>query len=477
MKNILPIILMASSIGAWAQTPIQVQTKTENYDLSDAYSITFENGGQTQVIKTKSQGEIRVPLADLKQIYFNDTLVTLADQIKNLEGCEIMKTILFEENSGLAPYMFAPYLNASNISRVFIPTDKAFEAIPVVNSQNPNIPCVLSVALDRNASFPFCAQLRSFDIETGEVGSVLVGVTISSAELGSFLKRLVLNQFAFGNGKELKTVTGSMIAESEEGYKGTYELEATRKGNKYQTNVNAVQVLSGSDNRKCIITDAVLSETLYSTYEALQELSPMFLQLLEDIPLDLLAQLGIIDYDDEYWEFTPDITYFKTLSSGKKNFRWNTTAVNYTILAPTDEALEAAFRSGSLLSWDEIKAMADNLMESADWETKGKGEVCEKVTKLFSFINQHILFGNVMTDIPENTESKIATCWVTGNHTSQTVSVRRDKGNVFSVSTAKTIPSSIRYVREVGESNYQLLLSDQMQSGVVMQIDKAITNE
>lgn len=476
MKKILPIILMASSIGAWAQTPIQVQTKTKTYDLSDAYSITFENGGQTQVIKTKSQGEIRVPLADLKQIYFNDTLVTLTDQIKNLEGCEIMKTILFEENSVLAPYMFAPYLNASNITRVFIPTDKAFEAIPVVNPKTPNLPCVLSVTLDKAASFPFRAQLKRYDPETGEVGGFL-GITPSSAELGAFLKRLVMNQFAFGNRKELKTVTGSMIEESEEGYKGTYELEATRKGNKYQTNVNAVQVLNGSDNRKCIVTDAVLSETLCSTHEALQELSPKFLQLLEDIPLDLMDQLGFFDPDYEYWERTPYFSFFETLSSGKKKFRWNSTAVNYTIFAPTDEALEAAFRSGILLSWDEIRAMADNLIDSADWEIKGKYEVLEKVTELFFFINQHILFGNVMTDIPENTESKITTCLLTGNHTAQTVSVRRDKGNVFSVSTAKTIPSSIRYVKEVGESNYQLFFSDQMQSGVVMQIDKAITNE
>lgn len=65
MKNVLPYIFMMFGLSAWGQTPIQIQTKTGNYDLSDAYSITFEDVGRIQVIKSQSQGELRIPTADL----------------------------------------------------------------------------------------------------------------------------------------------------------------------------------------------------------------------------------------------------------------------------------------------------------------------------------------------------------------------------------------------------------------------------
>lgn len=470
MKHILPLLCMACSLNAWGQNSIQIQTQTENYNVPDAYRITFEDGGRIQVIHSQSQGEIRIPLVDLKQIHFNDTTVSLVNQIKALENCEIMKTLLFEDASSWSSTQFMPYLNASSITHVFIPNDEAFQAIPV--AYNSKIPAVLSVTLDKSdTSFPFKYQLKRYDPETGEVGGLL-GTNSLGKQFVAFMRRLVLNQFAAGSGPYLRTLSGSVIKETDNGYQGIYELEGNE--NQYQKAIHVVQQIPDLENRKCVVTDAVVSDAMKGTYEVLQEMSPKFLELLTDVPLDLLVVLGLIEGDYDYAppKYAPDLSYFEMLDSGKQKFRWNSSKVNFTILAPTDEAIDEAFRDGSLLTWTEIKEMAD----SPDWDEEAQNKVKEKIVDLLAFINRHILFGNLLVDVPRNTELQLPTCAVTGNHVSQTVSVRRDAEDGFTVSSGKVVPGTIRYVIEAESSDASIRFSETMQSGLVMQIDKAIMN-
>lgn len=469
MKHILPLLCMACSLNAWGQNSIQIQTQTENYNVPDAYRITFEDGGRIQVIHSQSQGEIRIPLVDLKQIHFNDTTVSLVNQIKALENCEIMKTLLFEDASSWSSAQFMPYLNAPLVTHVFIPNDEAFQAIPV--AYNSKIPAVLSVTLDKSdTSFPFKYQLKRYDPETGEVGSLL-GTNSLGKQFVDFMRRLVLNQFAAGSGPYLRTLSGSVIKETDNGYQGIYELEGNE--NQYRKAIHVVQQIPDLENRKCVVTDAVVSDAMKGTYEVLQEMSPKFLELLTDVPLDLLVEVGLILVDGfGSREYFPDLSYFEMLDSGKQKFRWNSSKVNFTILAPTDEAVDEAFRDGSLLTWTEI----EKLTESPDWGEDIRNEAREKAIALLAFINRHILFGNLLVDVPRNTELQIPTCAVTGNHASQTVLVRRDAEDGFTVSSGKVVPGTIRYVIEAKSSNASIKFSETMQSGLVMQIDKAIMN-
>lgn len=472
MKHILPLLCMACSLNAWGQNSIQIQTQTENYNVPDAYRITFEDGGRTQVIHSQSQGEIRIPLVDLKQIHFNDTTVSLVNQIKALENCEIMKTLLFKDAPSWSSAQFMPYLNAPLVTHVFIPNDEAFQAIPV--AYNSKIPAVLSVTLDKSdKSFPFKSQLRRYDPETGEVGTLL-GSNLSDSQLIYFLERLVLNQFAVGSGPYLRTLSGSVVKETDNGYQGIYELEGNE--NQYRKGIHVVQQVPSLENRKCVVTDAVVSDAMKGTYEVLQEMSPKFLELLE-VPLDLLVEVGLIEKDIDSREYFPDLSYFESLRyvpswSYDLSFRWGSNKVNFTILAPTDEAVDEAFRDGSLLTWTEIEELA----ESPDWGEDVQNEVKEKAVALLAFINRHILFGNLLVDVPRNTELQIPTCAVTGNHASQTVSVRRDAEDGFTVSFGKVVPGTIRYVIEAESSDASIRFSETMQSGLVMQIDKAIMN-
>lgn len=476
MKHILPLLCMVWGLNAWGQTSIQVQTKSENYSFSDAYRITFEDGGRVQVFHTQSQGEVRIPIGDLKQIHFNDTTFSLANQIKSLENCEIMKTILFEGGDLLPSYLFSPYLNASAVSHVFIPNDEAFQAIPIIYKRSPYISSVLSVTLNKNAEFPLIGKMKRYDPETGQIGAPLGNV--SSQDLVPFLKRLVLNQFAMGDGIYLRTIAGSMIRKTENGYQGTYHLEVSRDPeNQLYEDVHVIQEILGPENKKCMVTDAVINEGQVSTYDVLQELAPKFLTLLTDVPLDLLADAGVIEYDLSTGEYIPDISYFEMLDSGKKKFRWNSSKVSYTIMAPTDAAIDEAFRNGALLTWSEIEALAENLMGTDDWETKGRQEVITKITDLLSFINRHILFGNVMTDIPQNAVLQVATCAVLDRYFSHSVSVQRDDQEGFKIENVQVMPDCVRYVKEMDDSEYPFVFSDDIQSGVVIQIDKTITNK
>lgn len=476
MKHILPLLCMACSLNAWGQNSIQIQTQTENYNVPDAYRITFEDGGRFQIIHSQSQGEIRIPLVDLKQIHFNDTTVSLVNQIKALENCEIMKTLLFEDAPSWSSTQFMPYLNASSITHVFIPNDEAFQAIPVFYARN--IPCVLSITLDKSASFPFKSQLRGYNPETGRVGTLL-GVSLSDYQLIDFLRHLVLNQFATGSGPYLRTLSGSVVKETDNGYQGIYELEGSE--NQYRKAIHVVQQIPDLENRKCVVTDAVVSDAMKGTYEVLQEMSPKFLELLK-VPLYLLSEVGLIEKDIDSGEYIPDLSYFESRGPAPSwgsipSFRWGSNKVNFTILAPMDEAIDEAFRDGSLLTWSEIGELADNLMLSPDWVTQGRNEVKEKAVALLAFINRHILFGNLLVDVPRNTELQIPTCVVTGNHASQTVSVRRDVEDGFIVASGKVVPGTIRHVVETrAYSNYPIRFTETMQSGLVMQIDKAIMN-
>ena len=161
----------------------------------------------------------------------------------------------------------------------------------------------------------------------------------------------------------------------------------------------------------------------------------------------------------------------------QRKFRWNSSKVNFTILAPTDEAVDEAFRNGSLFTWSEIVEFAENLMISSDWETQGRQQVVEKVSDLLSFINRHILFGNVVTDIPVNSELSVPTCAVTSGYSSRSVSVQRDGLDGFKIEGAQVTPGSIYYVKEADDSDYTFFYSDEVQTGIVMQINKAITNK
>lgn len=465
MKNVLPYIFMMCGLSAWGQTPIQVQTKTGNYDISDAYSITFEDAGRVQVIKSQSQGEVRIPMADLKQIHFNDTAVSLINQIRNLEGCKIMKAILLDEVKDLPADFFWQYLNSPSVTKVLIPNDEALLYIP-----SASLPLRVSShecwsAFLGDASIYM--RRYSYDPTTGTKGREMIGTGISQTEAAGILKRLILNQMVVGTEFPAYTAAGSEVDFKADVYQGTYQKWALQNEWKDFPEAHVVEKLAASDGKEYMVVDRIVAETCLPTYDALSEIAPKFLELM-DVPVQFLLDCGYIDA-----AHVASVSFFKDVSYnlGYKKFCWTSTRVNYTIFAPTDEAIDAAIRTGDVYTWQMIQNDPSNALE--------------KIAKTMAFIKRHICFGNVLIDVPEGGTVSRISCNLLPNGTAQRVSVERRTGSdEFLVNNVQSVPSSIRYVRDPLDpwekrwnDSERAFTNQNSVTGVVMQINQAIVEE
>lgn len=470
MKKIAFLLSVVFGLNAWSQTQIQVRTNSQNYDLKDAYSITFEDEGRIQVIKTESQGEIRISTVELKQIHFHDTIIDLADQIQNLENCEIMKAVLFNEIPGLDSEIFWAYLNSPNVNQVLIPNDSAFEKIPVIFPRLYNPYTFLSLSIDKSQSFPLKGSINIYDPESGVIRPALgVGTTIQDSEIISILKRLVLNQFSNkGLSNQSYTVCGSSIYAEENNFFGTYQLEAKRQGWKIKSTINVVQELQAPSGKKWVVTDALVNENTLNTYDALKEIAPRFLYEFMYVPMQFLRDCGYINQDepDSHISFFEDLS--QNLSQERYRFRWESSHVNFTIFAPTDEAIEEAINNQELYTWDMIRE------EMSAENDESKNIIYEKIDNLFAFIKRHICFGNILVDIQDTYERNLATCNLTSYGTVETLPVTKVKDAEFQISNGQTIPASLRFVREAWSEGRNFIFSSEMASGIVININKAI---
>ena len=457
MKKFLScILLLALGLSVWGQANIQVQTKTEQYDLSDAYSITFEDSGRVQVIKTRYHGDVRIPMTDLIQIHFNDTAVSLADQIKNLENCEIMKTLLLEGVPGLSPDFFLQYLNSPSVTKVFIPTDDAFLTIPS-HRLAPRSEELLSITLNKERSFPFIMKKK-------ETGSSIY----SRDEIIETLKRLVLNQFVVGTNNPTYTATGSEIEYKDGQYEGTYQKTAALIGQQNFPKINVLQEFDGADGKTYLVTDECVHETTSLTYEALSEIAPRFLSLM-DVPVQLLIDCGYVAEED-----AASVTFFKTQIG--RRFNWTSSQVNYTIFAPSDEAIDEVVNSGEICTWEMIEAYKNEFQGDANTDIW----LHEQIAKVMSFIKRHICFGNVMIGASHG-QSEYATCDLSSDGVARYIGVKKDSNaERLEISnertTAKTVSGMVRYVRDpISLSSYDVIFSTlDTGNGMVMQIDKAM---
>lgn len=476
MKRILPLILSVFALNAWGQVPVQVQTQSKNYDLSDAYRITFEDGGATQVIHSRSQGEIRVPMSDLKQIHFNDTTVSLMDQIMNLENCEIMKAILSDKVPNLPASFFWAYLNSPSVTKVFIPNDDAFQMIPYKVSAIGEVVSVKSVP---GQTFPLKAERYMYDFEKGLKGRVAINGKLTEEEAVKILQRLILNQMVIENQDNAYTVAGSEVEKCDGEYRGAYQKNALNKEWENIPMIHVVQSLSGIEGKTCMVTDACAHESILRTYEVLQEIAPSFLSLMK-VPKDLLVGCGYIDNaldPDDIEERLEHFIFFNHQVENLYRFNWCSAKVGYTIFAPSDEAIAEALNNGDVYTWDKIQEEYDAIMINGGSEKV----IHEMISKTFAFIKRHICFRNALVEVAPGENVQMVSCNQLSGGVPQTLSVRRESNSdVFEVSAsrAKSDPNTIFYVREPwGNIKDNVYSSYEYSVGVVMRMDKAIVDE
>lgn len=473
MRKTTFLISCMLALTAWGQAPVQVQTGNGNYDLDAAYSITFENGGKGAVIKSEGQEDLRVPLADLKQIYFNASIAdSLKSKIMQLDNCKIMQTLLYGNNSQIPSAFFQSYLNSPATNLIFIPTDEAFKKIPVqfkLGLSSKVHQYVLSIEYDEEKSdFPFRGKNCMYDLLTDMVGRVVQIVPESNCI--SWLRQVVLNQMMNYSYPEYQTAGGCRVKPVGDAYQSPYQITAEKLGydliSKIQVQDVLFDMMTPYGNKKCVVTNSLAAEFQITTFNALAELSSKFL-LLMNVPVQLMVDYGFISDASEYEQ----VSFFKDFDDNKvAKFLWNSAHVDYTIFAPNNAAVDQAMKDNNLLSWEEIQALAQS--------GAGEEQVRTEITRLMNFIKGHIVYRDVFSVLEGNASATLQSNCMSPEGRPQAVEVKKLDNGALIINGKSVGLSSFRYVHDAWiDGEYDFYDNERISSGLVLQIDQAIVNE
>lgn len=474
MRKTTFLISCMLALTAWGQSPVQVQTGNGNYDLDAAYSITFENGGKSAVIKSEGQDDLHVSLDDLKQIYFNASIAdSLKSKIMQLDNCKIMQTLLYGNSSQIPSAFFQSYLNNPATNLIFIPTDEAFKKIPVQFKlwQSSKVhQYVLSIEHDDSDSdFPFRARLCIYDPAVDLVGRQ-VPASSSNEKCISWLRQVVLNQMMNYSYPEYQTAGGCRVKSVGDAYQSPYQITAEELGydliSKIQVQDVLFDIMTPYGNKKCVVTNSLAAEFQITTYNALAELSPKFLQLM-DVPVQLMVDFGFISDASEYTQ----VSFFKDFDDNKvAKFLWNSAHVDYTIFAPNDAAVNQAMQDNKLLSWEEIQSLAQS--------GAGEEQVRTEIVRLMNFIKGHIIYHDVFESLDNIGWTKLRSNVVSPEGLPQVVEVKKLDNGALIINGKSVGLSAFRYVHDAWiNGEYDFYGNERISSGLVLQIDQAIVNE
>lgn len=476
MRKTTFLISCMLALTAWGQSPVQVQTGNGNYDLDAAYSITFEKGGKAAVIKSEGQEDLRVPLADLKQIYFNASIAdSLKSKIMQLDNCKIMQTLLYGNSSKIPSAFFQSYLNSPATNLIFIPTDEAFKKIPiqVTSSLPPTIfQYVLSIEyVGGDPDFPFRTQLCWYDPKTDMLGRQVIGVSLKTEDCINYLRQVVLNQMINYSYPEYQTAGGCRVKSvGDDIYQSPYQIMAEQQEynliDKIQVQESLLDMITPYSGKKCVVTNSLISENQQTTYNALSEMSPKFLQLM-NVPKQLMIDYGFISDASEY----PQVAFFENFGENlTARFLWNTAHVEYTIFAPTDAAVNQAMQANKLLSWEEIQTLAQN--ESSEEQIR------TEIIRLMNFIKGHIVYCDALSVLETGTGEIVLESTIYQEGFPKTIEMVKNSNGTLTANGETVSLSSIRYVHDTWiNKTYDFSETERISSGLVLQIDKAIVNE
>lgn len=476
MRKTTFLISCMLALTAWGQSPVQVQTGKGNYDLNAAYSITFGDGGRAVVIKSEDQEDLRVPLSDLKQIYFNASIAdSLKNKIMQLDNCKIMQTLLYGNNSEIPSELFQSYLNSPATNLIFIPTDEAFKKVPVQTtsgSSSSQLQYVLSVeytdSQDEDSNFPFHTGIYSYYPNMDMIGRKYY--TPSTENSVNWLRQVVLNQMMLYSYPEYQTAGGCRVINVEDAYQSPYQITAGELGNDLISKIQVQDVLfdmtTPYGNKRCVVTNSLVAENQYTTYNALAELAPKFLQLM-NVPMQLMIDYGFISDATEYSQ----VSFFKDFDNNKTaKFLWNSAHVDYTIFAPYDAAVDQAMQDNKLLSWEEIQALAQS--------GASEEQVRTEITRLMNFIKGHIVYNDAFSKLDNTGNTTLQSNSMSPEGFPQLVVIQKQDNKKWTVNGKSVELYSFRYVHDTwmdGESDFYG--NEQISSGLVLQIDQAIVNE
>lgn len=422
--RLLFLVLLASNV-LMAQVPLKVKTTEKEYQVEDATRITFSEDLAVQAIHTKSDGEMLLPMRDIREVMLRDTLQNVTNYILADPDCNIYRWAVFSDQGQINYYMWTHfYSNFADPAQrgdataftpelqsrfaLFVPTDSAMDTIPYCLSLASRQPA--AVGLRYFSGGVPTAKLYSYNPETGVVGSRISSVKLSNACIVGLLNEMLLQHTIFFDRPEdrelgirsgneyFKTMGGNVIRVAADGksVQGVLQKDNEAKGLEVFTACNIIDSHQKDNGTVYKIDSPILPPAIQkSAYSVLSgEGYEEFFKLCR-VDYDVLEALSLVDPNYPASTCEKLRAFFSTFVK-KNGADYNLSFFPnhpFTLYAPGNEAVRQAIADG-LPTWESLaEAYGGGVGSDAERE-----EGQRKVYELINFVRYHFHFGTEIAD-------------------------------------------------------------------------------
>ena len=314
------------------------------------------------------------------------------------------------------PFNYLPYLlSMDSYYSLLMPTNQAMKwyVDPVYYGQEDretgmDAPTVLEFYYDKRKPIDERVQARRYKTLIDEDGNIQLGdrvqTSVDRAVIRDRLKRLVNDLIIVGNVEDgheyYKTKAGSLIrvTKAPDGrlaFTGGWQKEK----NNMQLPVNSDEIFAKKNGRTYQLNEQMpltAQNSVYLTLKKNEEFSEFF-ELIDDENADLMS--------------SSQHSYTAGLSSqGNKNCTLMDN-FNYNVYVPTNATIRELIDNGLLPTWDDYRAIKDELIEEGSWCYKNEA-LCDSALAIVkniivNFLRYHIQDHSVAINMaPEFYEDK-----------------------------------------------------------------------
>ncbi len=421
-----------------------------------------ENMGlKLDLLKNTSDGKYDIKIANngviyvLNEMLAPDEYMSVMAPVSTYPDMSVMRWAVKDRELLLVDFQYYLLAMSANYA-FFIPEDSAFANKYYINPgtlpRYPNLTADDKGAASQGANLqpevikftvPSTNKLRyecyKYDPETNEVGEFITGADVDAGTV-SYVKSMLIDILNYhtvilGDGE---TLGGNKYYKTKHG--GEICIDGAGVGNKVMTGLNidngleaaTIKEVYNEKNGKAYRLDRIIEAPQNSVYKTLIDHNDRFSHFIElcdgfgEGNSDLLEWAGISGAKVEGKESTQEryriFDSKKTLGTSTygcldQNVRFFNT-YNYTLYAPNNTAMEAAYNNG-LPRWTDLRAVFEQyaLMESeevTEAEMNAREEVLAQIMVIRDFIRYHfqtmsLYADNKLEDIDSGEEVRFQT--------------------------------------------------------------------
>ena len=229
------------------------------------------------------------------------------------------------------------------------------------------------------------------------------------------------------------------------------------------------------ENGTCYVIDTPIQPTIQSTYSVLNSKFVKFTEFMEGFDnTDILTFAGIDATENASTKKSAQTAYkmFEVVNFGDDNSAQRMrmlSAYNYTLYAPTDAAMEAAYAAG-LPTWNEVESIYNdwNSREDESGYTQAQAKVKAMIDVMRQFVFYHIQNSSVFADNVVATGTYQTFC-TDDTGIAQTLGISGGNGTLTVKDAVKSV--SVKY----GDATANILARDVVASGNAIDYSSFVT--